>query len=80
MVLVNLVQPGKLIEESQRKENRINYEKWVSATDGVEILDGQQYNEDSSNNTDQEKTSEFVKAKMADAKKTKDCRTIAVPG
>ena len=43
LTLVNIVKPGSYIEESQRIENRISYEKWVYATDGVEILDGKQY-------------------------------------
>jgi len=40
LLLVNLVRPGDFIDEQQRIKNRIQYEIWVSETDGVEILDG----------------------------------------
>lgn len=43
LLLVNVFQPGKFIDEEQRVKNRIQYEKWVAATDGVEILDGKNY-------------------------------------
>jgi len=39
LVLVNVIAPGKRIDESQRLGNRAAYEQWVSATDGVEIVD-----------------------------------------
>lgn len=42
LVLGNVVQPGKYIDETQRVKNRIGYELW--ATDNnVEILDGKNY-------------------------------------
>lgn len=40
LLLVNVLQPGKFIDEEQRIKNRLQYERWVQATDGVEILDG----------------------------------------
>lgn len=40
LLLVNSVRPGDFINEQQRIKNRIQYEIWVSETDGVEILDG----------------------------------------
>lgn len=43
LALVNLVKPGALIDEEQRIKNRLQYESWVAATNGVEILDGKNY-------------------------------------
>lgn len=40
LLLVNVLQPGKFIDEDSRIKNRLKYERWVAATDGVEILDG----------------------------------------
>ena len=46
LLIVNLFQPGNFISEEQRIKNRLQYEKWVAATDGVEILDGKNYSAD----------------------------------
>ncbi|KYG82395.1 dicarboxylate/amino acid:cation symporter [Roseivirga echinicomitans] len=46
LVLVNVIRPGDFIDEEQRIKNRLQYEEWVSATDGVEILDGKHYLDD----------------------------------
>lgn len=43
LLLVNVLQPGKLIDEDSRIKNRLKYERWVASTDGVEILDGKNY-------------------------------------
>ena len=43
LVLVNLLQPGTVMDEDQRVDNRIRYELWVESTPGVEILDGKDY-------------------------------------
>jgi len=43
LLLVNILQPGKLIDEESRIKNRLQYERWVAATDGVEILDGKDF-------------------------------------
>jgi len=43
LLLVNVLQPGKFIDEDSRIKNRLQYERWVAATDGVEILDGKNY-------------------------------------
>ncbi|TXC81351.1 dicarboxylate/amino acid:cation symporter [Luteibaculum oceani] len=42
LALVNTVQPGKLVDENQRIENRRAYENWVAQKDGVELIDGEQ--------------------------------------
>ncbi len=39
LLVVNLTQPGTYIAEEQRVKNRIEYERWVQRTEGVEILD-----------------------------------------
>jgi len=46
LLLVNVLQPGKFINEESRIKNRLAYEQWVAATDGVEILDGKNYSND----------------------------------
>ncbi len=43
LLLVNVLQPGKFIDEDSRIKNRLQYERWVAATDGVEILDGKNF-------------------------------------
>ncbi|MEO8773749.1 MAG: dicarboxylate/amino acid:cation symporter [Gelidibacter sp.] len=45
LVLVNTIQPGKLIDEQSRIDNRINYEIWASSQ-GYEIKDGINYLKD----------------------------------
>ena len=35
LILVNTVQPGKMIDDDQRFKNRIAYERWVQTTPGV---------------------------------------------
>ncbi len=81
LLLVNLLQPGKGIEESQRIENRLSYEIWVSQTEGVEILDNQSYLtnpdyasyvESATKKVAEGGENEFVKKSMNSAKSTKD--------
>ena len=43
LMVVNLAAPGKFVSEESRIKNRIKYELWVQETEGVEILDGQNY-------------------------------------
>jgi Na+/H+-dicarboxylate symporter len=43
LLLVNVLKPGNYIAENQRAQNRIQYELWVQATPGVEILDGKSF-------------------------------------
>ncbi|WP_347374712.1 dicarboxylate/amino acid:cation symporter [Aequorivita sp. Q41] len=42
LILVNIIQPGKLIDEQSRIDNRISYEVWA-ASEGHEIKDGINY-------------------------------------
>ncbi len=39
LTLVNTFKPGTLVDESQRRSNRVRYELWVAETLGVEKLD-----------------------------------------
>lgn len=39
LTIVNVVQPGESLDESQRVENRKTYEAWVNATPDVEFMD-----------------------------------------
>jgi Na+/H+-dicarboxylate symporter len=71
LLVVNTLQPGKFINEEQRIKNRLQYEKWVAATDGVEILDGKNFlNDPKYNNVEaselelDEKTKADLDAKM----------------
>lgn len=43
LFLVNVFEPGNYIAESQRIKNRIKYEVWVSQTQGVDLIDGNNY-------------------------------------
>ena len=42
LVLVNIIQPGKLIDEQSRIDNRISYEIWATF-ENLEIKDGINY-------------------------------------
>jgi Na+/H+-dicarboxylate symporter len=46
LLLTNLLKPGEFIGEEQRIKNRIKYELWVEETQGVSILDQQNFQED----------------------------------
>ncbi|MBL3657703.1 dicarboxylate/amino acid:cation symporter [Fulvivirga sediminis] len=87
LLLVNLVKPGKFIDEQQQLKNRIEYEKWVQATDGVEgvkddknVLTDPEYRDQveeiASDETlakaERHAESAVVKEKMASAEKAKD--------
>lgn len=43
LLLVNVVKPGSFIDQEQRIKNRVQYERWVSETPGVAILDGKNF-------------------------------------
>jgi len=45
LLLVNVVQPGALVDEDSRIKNRLSYESWANSN-GVEILDGKNYTND----------------------------------
>ena len=80
LTLVNALKPGNLVNEDQRRSNRVRYELWVAETEGVEKLDNLNM---LSQLTDEERNelraedqalaeNSVVKSKMESAKKTKD--------
>lgn len=78
LLLVNILQPGKLIDEDSRIKNRLKYERWVASTEGVEILDGKNYlndpkysGVDASEDVLDEKTQADLEAKLEAAEASK---------
>ena len=79
LLVVNLAQPGKFIDEDSRIKNRLQYETWVAETDGVEILDGKNLlNDPRYSNVEagelvlDEQTQKDLDAKMKAAAENKD--------
>jgi len=79
LLVVNVFQPGKFIDEESRIKNRLQYETWVAETDGVEILDGKNLlNDPKYSNVEagelemDEATKADLAAKMAAASQNKD--------
>lgn len=80
LILVNSFSPGKLVDDSQRIDNRIAYEIWVQ-DNGYELKDGACYLCDEANseriaiireNMNAEQPDEKLMAKMKSAQKTKN--------
>ncbi len=73
LLIANVVKPGALIDQEQRKVNRASYEAWVAQKDGVEILDGKNLTSagDSDQKVEQQKD-EFIKDKMKTVEKRKE--------
>ncbi|UII28551.1 dicarboxylate/amino acid:cation symporter [Fulvivirga maritima] len=93
LLLVNIVKPGKFIDEQQQLKNRIEYEKWVQATDGVEgvkddknVLTDPEYRDQVEEIASDETLAQAaqhaeaaaVQEKMVAAEKTKDTPPITV--
>jgi Na+/H+-dicarboxylate symporter len=87
LLVVNLFQPGVFVSEEQRQKNRIKYELWTEATEGVEILDGRnflndpQFAEEVERATaefqqEQGRTDDKVVAKMEDAERLKSASPL----
>lgn len=66
LVLVNVVQPGKLIDEQSRIDNRISYEIWA-ASENVEIKDGVNYLQNPDFFERAQKISELTKSELKEA-------------
>lgn len=45
LLLVNVIQPGSLVDEDSRIKNRLSYENWANSN-GIEILDGKNFTND----------------------------------
>ena len=80
LVIVNLVNPGKLVDEQSRIDNRISYEVWA-ASEGIEVKDGVNYLKDPAFIERAQEITELSKAelknttveeKMTTANETKD--------
>ena len=80
LTLVNTIKPGKLVDEGQRRSNRVRYELWVVETQGVDKLDDRNLLQ---NLTEEEKQAlraedqalaenSTVQSKMESARKAKD--------
>ena len=81
LLVVNLLKPGKGVDEAQQIENRIGYEIWVQQTEGVGILDDksyltnpdyQKYVEKAKSKQEEYNQNEFFSSKMESAQKTKN--------
>lgn len=66
LVLVNLVKPGELIDESSRIDNRISYEIWANE-EGHEIKDGINYLQDPAFFKRAQEISELTKSELQNA-------------
>ena len=65
LLLVNVVKPGKLIDEQSRIDNRISYEIWADA-EGHEIEDGINYLKDPQFLSRAQEISELSKSELKD--------------
>lgn len=63
LTVVNLIKPGKLIDEQSRIDNRISYEIWA-ASEGKEIKDGINYLQDPEFRERAEKISELSRSEL----------------
>lgn len=66
LTLVNLMVPGKLVDEQSRIDNRISYELWA-ASQGLEIKDGINYLEDPAFAERAQEIYALSKSELADA-------------
>jgi len=77
LMVVNIVQPGKFIDQNQRVENRVKYEKWVESNPNVpRPVDGQCFSCDAKNaSTIADEETEIdpsLKTKISIAEETKE--------
>lgn len=66
LLLVNLINPGKLIDEQSRIDNRISYEVWASSKN-IEIKDGINYLQEPEFMERAQKITELSKAELNEA-------------
>ncbi|MCF8714445.1 dicarboxylate/amino acid:cation symporter [Joostella atrarenae] len=66
LVLVNVIKPGKLIDEQSRIDNRISYELWA-ASQNLEIKDGVNYLHDPKFLDRAERISDMSRSELKDA-------------
>ena len=81
LVLVNVLKPGEILEEKQRIENRLGYEKWASEN-GVATIDGKDFTAKYANEYEvkelemDEATQAKIEAKGKTATATKDASPL----
>ncbi len=75
LALVNLIQPGKLIDEQSRIDNRISYEIWA-ASEGYQIKDGINYLQDPAYFERAQKITDLTKGELRDASVTEKMQTV----
>jgi len=66
LTLVNIIKPGKLVDEESRIDNRISYEVWANSQ-GYEIKDGINYLQDPAFFEQAQRISDFSKSELRDA-------------
>ncbi|HEA30980.1 MAG TPA: dicarboxylate/amino acid:cation symporter [Leeuwenhoekiella sp.] len=66
LVLVNLIKPGKLVDEDSRIDNRIGYEVWA-ASQNLQIKDGIHYLQDPEFMDRAKRITDFSKGELNDA-------------
>jgi len=76
LVLVNVIKPGKMVDESSRLDNRISYELWaqeegIAIKDGIHVLQDAQYKDRIAAVT------ELEKSKVIDEAVAKRLETVA---
>ena len=75
LLLVNLIKPGKLIDEQSRIDNRISYEIWADA-EGYEIKDGINYLKDPKFLKRAQEISELSKSELQEAAVSDKMKTV----
>ncbi len=74
LAIVNIVQPGKLVDEQSRIDNRISYEIWA-ASEGRQIKDGINYLQDPAFFERAQKITDLTKGELRDASVTEKMKT-----
>lgn len=75
LALVNIIKPGKLIDEQSRIDNRISYEIWT-ASEGHQIKDGINYLQDPAYFERAQKITDLSKGELKDASVTEKMQTV----
>lgn len=75
LVLVNIIKPGKLIDDQSRIDNRISYEIWA-ASEGKEIKDGINYLKEPEYQERAQKISDLSQQDLSDGLVTEKVETV----
>lgn len=78
LLCVNLIDPGKQVDEEQRLANRKKYEQWVAQKEGVEIIDDRNLLELEANEMKAapEEADPELKGKIAAAEQQKEAKPL----